>query len=31
VAVGDLGHGHIQLVALAPADLPQVGFEEGDY
>jgi len=22
--------GHIQLVALAPADLPQVGFEEGD-
>ena len=22
--------GHIQLVALAPADLPQVDFEEGD-
>jgi hypothetical protein len=30
VAMGDRGHGHIQLVTLAPADLPQVGFEEGD-
>ncbi len=30
VAVGDRGHGYIQLVTLAPADLPQVGFEEGD-
>ncbi len=30
VAVGDGGHGHIQLVTLAPADGPQVGLEEGD-
>jgi hypothetical protein len=30
VAVGNGGHGHIQLVTLAPVDLPQVGCEEGD-
>ena len=30
VAIGDGGHGHIQLVAFAPADRPQVGLEEGD-
>lgn len=30
VALCNGGHGHIQLVALAPADGPQVGCEEGD-